>query len=208
MLIFFLGTCLLWPMMRINLPDADITLFENFFSIVESNEYLQKLLNEINWRHDKIKIFGKEIFQPRLTALYGDEGLEYTYSGLRMQPEPWNYPLSFIKNRIENIAGVAFTTCLLNLYRDGKDSMGWHQDNEKELGKNPIIASVSFGAMRNFQLKHIHQHQLGTITIPLGHGSLLLMKGPTQHFWKHQIPKTKKPLSARINLTFRRLRME
>ncbi len=208
MLIFFLGTYLLWPMMRINLPDADITLFENFFSIVESNEYLQKLLNEINWRHDKIKIFGKEIFQPRLTALYGDEGLEYTYSGLRMQSEPWNYPLSFIKNRIENIAGVAFTTCLLNLYRDGKDSMGWHQDNEKELGKNPIIASVSFGAMRNFQLKHIHQHQLGTITIPLGHGSLLLMKGPTQHFWKHQIPKTKKPLSARINLTFRRLRME
>ena len=121
-----------------------------------------------------------------------------------MRSQPWNKVLLFIKKRIEKEAGVVFTNCLLNLYRTGKDSVGWHQDNEPELGQNPIIGSVSFGATRSFQLKHRYRRDLKKVIIPLTDGGFLLMQGTTQHFWKHQITKATKAVKPRINLTFRK----
>jgi alkylated DNA repair dioxygenase AlkB len=159
-------------------------------------------MNETPWRQDPITVFGKSYSQPRLTALYGNQDLSYGYSGIRMQPLPWTKTLLEIKNKIESITPVKFTTVLLNLYRDGKDSNGWHADNEKELGINPYIASLSLGQSRDFHLKHNTKKEQ-RIKIELHHGGLLLMGGTTQHFWKHQIAKTAKPIGPRINLTFR-----
>ncbi len=184
------------------LPDAEISYHPNFFDTQKSNELFSKLKSEIPWQLDYITVFGKSHPQPRLTALYGNEGKLYRYSNIVMQPHPWSPLIMFIKNQIEEICQENFTTVLLNRYRNGKDSNGWHADNEKELGKNPIIASVSFGAERVFQLKHNSIENLKQ-NILLEHGSLLIMKGTTQHFWKHQIPKTAKPIDERINLTFR-----
>ena len=187
---------------KFNLPDADITLYENLFSNKESLELYHSLLKNIEWQQDKIKFYGKNIDLPRLTAWYGSAGNSYTYSGIPMNPLPWNKDLLFIKNRIETLSGVEFSSVLLNQYRNGKDSVSWHQDNEKELGVNPIIGSVSFGEARPFQLKHLDL-DIPKVDIPLTNGSFLLMKGTTQHYWKHQIPKTTKQLDIRINLTFR-----
>ena len=185
-----------------NLPDAEIEYYPNFFDSNHANEFFEKLKSEIPWQQDNITVFGKTHPQPRLTALFGNEGKPYSYSNIVMQPNAWNPLLLFIKNEIEEICKKNFTTVLLNYYRDGKDSNGWHADNEKELGRNPVIASVSFGAERNFHLQHntIKEQKL---KINLEHGSLLIMKGTTQHFWKHQIPKTTKGIGPRINLTFR-----
>ncbi|HNP33621.1 MAG TPA: alpha-ketoglutarate-dependent dioxygenase AlkB [Flavobacterium sp.] len=185
-----------------NVPDAEIEYYPNFFDSNRSNELFEKLKNEIPWQQDNITVFGKTHPQPRLTSLFGNEGKQYSYSNIVMQPNAWNPLLMFIKNEIEEICNENFTTVLLNQYRDGKDSNGWHADNEKELGRNPVIASVSFGAERSFHLQHntIKEQKL---KINLEHGSLLIMKGTTQHFWKHQIPKTAKPIGVRINLTFR-----
>jgi alkylated DNA repair dioxygenase AlkB len=185
-----------------NIPDAEIEYYPNFFDANRSNELFEKLKNEIPWQQDNITVFGKTHPQPRLTALFGNEGKPYSYSNIVMQPNPWNPLLMFIKNEIEEICQEHFTTVLLNYYRDGKDSNGWHADNERELGRNPIIASVSFGEERFFHLQH-NTLKEQKLKINLEHGSLLLMKGTTQHFWKHQIPKTAKPIGPRINLTFR-----
>jgi alkylated DNA repair dioxygenase AlkB len=185
-----------------DLPEATISYHPNFFSFEKSNELFQKLVSEIPWQQDNITVFGKTHPQPRLTALFGNEGKQYGYSNIVMQPHNWNPLIMFIKNAVEEICQENFTTVLLNYYRDGKDSNGWHADNEKELGKNPTIASVSFGAERNFQLKH-NSDKNAKQNIILEHGSLLVMKGTTQHFWKHQIPKTSKIIDSRINLTFR-----
>ena len=184
------------------LPDAEIEYYPNFFEAHRSNDFFEKLQREIPWQQDDITVYGKTHPQPRLTALYGNEGKPYSYSNIVMQPNAWNPLLMFIKNEIEDLVAKNFTTVLLNFYRDGKDSNGWHADNERELGRNPVIASVSFGAERSFHLQHntIKEQKL---KITLEHGSLLLMKGTTQHFWKHQIPKTAKPIGPRINLTFR-----
>lgn len=189
----------------LDLPDAEIIYYPQFFDKEQADKIYPKLLQEIAWQQDNITVFGKTHPQPRLTALYGNEGKPYSYSNITMQPHPWNTLLQKIKYHIETTTECQFTTVLLNQYRDGKDSNGWHADNEKELGTNPIIASLSFGAKRVFQLKH------NTIadakkSIVLEHGSLLLMKGSTQHFWKHQIPKTAKPIGNRINLTFRSIK--
>ncbi|MFS4417665.1 alpha-ketoglutarate-dependent dioxygenase AlkB family protein [Maribacter sp. 2307ULW6-5] len=189
----------------LSLPDADISYHPNFLDKALANTYFKKLKEEVPWQEDDITVFGKTYAQPRLTALYGNNGLEYRYSNIVMRPHPFSGTLREIKLKVEALAKVPFTTCLLNLYRDGKDSNGWHADNEKELGQNPVIASVSLGAARYFHLKHNHikeeRHK-----ILLQHGSLLLMQGPTQHHWKHQIPKTAKPIGERINLTFRVIR--
>ncbi|MCX6171365.1 MAG: alpha-ketoglutarate-dependent dioxygenase AlkB [Flavobacterium sp.] len=183
-------------------PDSDIEYYPNFFDNNRANELFKKLQREIPWQQDDITVFGKTYPQPRLTALFGNEGKPYAYSNIVMHPNPWNPLLMFIKNEIEAVCDENFTTVLLNHYRDGKDSNGWHADNEKELGSNPVIASVSFGAERFFHLQHnILKDQ--KLKINLEHGSLLLMKGTTQHFWKHQIPKTSKIIGSRINLTFR-----
>lgn len=185
-----------------NLPDAEISYFPAFFDATIADELFSELKTDIPWQQDDITIFGKTHPQPRLTALFGNEGKAYSYSNIVMQPHEWNDALQFIKEVVEKASGVTFTTVLLNFYRNGKDSNGWHADNEKELGNNPVIASVSFGAARFFQLRH-NSDKMQKMQLLLEHGSLLLMKGKTQHFWKHQIPKTAKPIGERINLTFR-----
>jgi alkylated DNA repair dioxygenase AlkB len=189
----------------LNLPDAEIIYYPEFFDKEQADKIYSELLQEIAWQQDNITVFGKTHPQPRLTALYGNEGKPYSYSNLTMQPHPWNTLLQKIKYHIETTTECQFSTVLLNQYRDGKDSNGWHADNEKELGTNPIIASLSFGAERVFQLKH-NTIANAKNSIVLEHGSLLLMKGSTQHFWKHQIPKTAKPIGNRINLTFRSIK--
>ena len=185
-----------------NVPDAEIIYYPNFFDTEESDLLFQELLLRIPWQQDDIKVFGKVHAQPRLTALFGNEGKSYSYSNIKMQPHSWNPILQNLKLKAEAVSATEFTTVLLNLYRDGKDSNGWHADNEKELGTNPVIASMSFGAERYFHLQHNNDKNL-KLKILLEHGSLLVMKGTTQHFWKHQIPKTAKPIGSRINLTFR-----
>ena len=187
---------------ELHLPDALLIYYPNFFDPKEADALFEQLKTDIPWQQDEIRVFGKTHPQPRLTALFGNEGKSYSYSNIKMEPHPWNPLLQKIKSRVEIVSNTNFTTVLLNLYRDGKDGNGWHADNEKELGTNPIIASVSFGAERIFQLKHNSIPDLKQ-NILLEHGSLLLMKGTTQHFWKHQIPKTSKPIGPRINLTFR-----
>ncbi|MDT0688529.1 alpha-ketoglutarate-dependent dioxygenase AlkB [Salegentibacter sp. F188] len=187
----------------IDLPNAKLLYFPQFFSEAEADTYLKKLLINIEWRQDKIKMFGKEILQPRLTALFANNDKTYTYSGLTMKPERFSEEILQIKTAVEEVSDVHFTTCLVNQYRNGQDSMGWHADDEKELGLNPEIASVSFGAERNFHFKHKTKNE--KFKLILKHGSLLIMKGSTQHFWKHQLPKTKKETGKRINLTFRRI---
>ncbi|WP_300976767.1 alpha-ketoglutarate-dependent dioxygenase AlkB [Flavobacterium sp.] len=185
-----------------DVPDASISYYPNFFSNEEAAILFGALQKEIPWQQDDIKVYGKVYPQPRLTALFGNEGKSYSYSHLIMHPHKWSPLLLTIKEKVEKATETIYSTVLLNYYRDGKDSNGWHADNEKELGTNPIIASLSFGAERVFQLKHNHlQNQ--KINLTLEHGSLLLMKGTTQHFWKHQIPKTTKQIGSRINLTFR-----
>lgn len=190
---------------NLNLPDADVVYYPHFFSEKKADRYFETLLNETNWQQDDITVFGKTYQQPRLTALYGENGKSYTYSGITMKPLPFTSLLKEIKDLIETITKETFTTVLLNLYRNGQDSNGWHSDDEKELGKNPVIASVSFGAERVFHFKHKNNKELKK-SIQLQHGSLLTMKGSTQKKWKHQLPKTKKVDSPRINLTFRAIK--
>ncbi len=182
--------------------DGEAKLWPAFFTRTESDLYFQNLLTEISWKQEPIKIFGKSVLQPRLTALYGDLDKPYRYSGMTMHPQVWTKTLMVIKSRIEAVTSIQFTTALLNQYRDGQDSMGWHRDNEKELGQNPTIASVSFGSTRRFLFRHYCQADLKT-EVELMHGSLLIMSGTCQHFWQHSIPKTKAALGPRINLTFR-----
>ena len=185
-----------------DLPDADIVYYPQFFEAEKSDNIFEKLLYEVPWQLDNITVFGKSHPQPRLTALFGNDGKPYGYSNIVMQPHAWSPLIMHIKNEVEMVAQQNFTTVLLNQYRTGKDSNGWHADNEKELGRNPVIASVSFGAERVFQLKH-NTIANAKKSIVLEHGSLLMMQGSTQHFWKHQIPKTAKMVLPRINLTFR-----
>ncbi|MCW3093603.1 MAG: alkylated repair protein [Ferruginibacter sp.] len=181
---------------------GEAIFYPGFFSAAESDEYLIRLTNEINWKQEPIKMFGKEVMQPRLTAWHGDAAKPYSYSGITMQPQNWTNALLEIKEKIELIAGVSFTSALLNFYRDGKDSMGWHRDNEKELGLNPVIGSVSFGAERPFQFRN-YANKEEVVSINLTHGSFLLMKGETQHYWEHRLPKANKINGKRINITFR-----
>jgi alkylated DNA repair dioxygenase AlkB len=186
----------------LDLPDAEIIYFPAFLSKEEADSLFVELLENIPWQQDEITVYGKKHLQPRLTALYGNEGKPYSYSNIVMQPHYWTLPLQKIKLLIESVCETNFTTVLLNYYRDGNDSNGWHADNEKELGTNPVIASLSLGAERNFQLRH-NSDSTQKRSIILENGSLLVMKGTTQHFWKHQVPKTAKPIGPRINLTFR-----
>lgn len=184
-------------------PDADITLYRQLFPPAKSDALFVQLRHATPWTQGHIKLYGKLHAEPRLTAWYGDAGKCYSYSGLTLEPLPWTPLLLDIKARVDAAAGVTFNSVLLNLYRDGRDSNGWHQDNEPELGTNPVIASLSLGAVRRFQLRHKTRKDVPKLELDLPHGSLLLMAGPTQHCWQHQIPKTAKPMAERINLTFR-----
>ncbi|WP_327018131.1 alpha-ketoglutarate-dependent dioxygenase AlkB [Croceibacter atlanticus] len=187
---------------KLPLKDANVLYLEQFYNSETSNFLFNTLRKEIQWQQDNIKLFGKTYKQPRLTALYAENEKPYSYSNITMYPKPFFKELEQIKSDIEEKIAHKFTTCLANLYRTGNDSNGWHSDNEKELGHNPIIASLSLGATRSFQLKH-KTDSSQRFNIELPSGSLLIMKGTTQEFWKHQIPKTKKHVGERINLTFR-----
>jgi alkylated DNA repair dioxygenase AlkB len=182
--------------------DGEAWYYKGFFSEEESLVLYDSLLRNIQWEQKQVRIYGRLINEPRLTAWYGDEGSEYIYSGVMHQPLLWTPELLGIEAKVEAKVEVKFNSVLLNLYRDGNDSMGWHKDDEKELGINPIIGSVSFGATRKFKFKHNALKKL-TVDIELENGSFLLMKGEAQHHWYHSIPKTTKAVGPRINLTFR-----
>ncbi|MCL1470466.1 alpha-ketoglutarate-dependent dioxygenase AlkB family protein [Argonema antarcticum] len=187
---------------RLEMSDAEVTFYHEFFERNESREMFTNLLNEIEWRQDKMKFYGKEVDLPRKTAWYGDSDKSYTFSGITLNPKPWTPTLLEIKQRIEEVAKVNFNSVLLNLYRNGSDGISWHTDAEPELGKNPVIGSVSFGASRRFIFRRIDNKDLKT-EIELTDGSFLLMGGATQHYWQHQVPKTSQKVEPRINLTFR-----
>ena len=187
-----------------DLPDAEIEYFPEFFSRKNSLIFLPQLLDTIKWKQNTIKMYGKENPVPRLEAWYGDAGKSYAYSGIRMEPTPWTDELKEIKRSIEAKAAISFNSVLINYYRDGQDRVAWHSDDEKELGQNPVIGSVSFGAERIFKLRH-KKYKINNLkqSNTLGNGSFLLMKGATQHHWMHEIPRTAKLIGPRINLTFR-----
>ena len=160
------------------------------------------LLNEIDWRQEQAQLFGRRIALPRLTAWYGTHG--YGYSGIRHQPAPMTPLLLDLKSRMDELAGERFDSVLINLYRDGADSMGWHSDDEAALGHEPVIASLSLGAERRFHFRH--RRRKDRIAVDLGHGSCLIMRGACQACWQHQLPKTRRKVGPRINLTFRTIR--
>ena len=190
--------------MKIPLPNSEISLNQKHFDSEIAANLLKDLTEEIPWVQNKIRFYGKESLVPRLESWHGDKGMSYTYSGIKMDAKPWTKNLLKIKESIEPIAKTTFNSVLINYYRDGKDRVAWHSDDEKELGKNPVIASVSLGAERKFKLRHkkYKENQLQH-EVFLQNGSLLLMSGSTQHHWLHEIPRTAKPIGPRINLTFR-----
>jgi alkylated DNA repair dioxygenase AlkB len=169
----------------------------------EADTYLDNLLNTIEWKNDEAIIFGRHIITKRKVAWYGDDGYSYKYSGTTKQALGWTPELLHLKKLTEQITGESFNSCLLNLYHDGNEGMAWHSDDEKSLGKDSAIASLSFGAERKFSLKHRVTKESHSIL--LEHGSLLIMKGATQINWLHSLPKSKKITLPRVNLTFRRM---
>ncbi|SHG11769.1 Alkylated DNA repair dioxygenase AlkB [Arenibacter palladensis] len=187
---------------ELQLPDSDIVYYPNFLGAKEADHYFKSIKASTPWQQDDITVFGKTYPQPRLTGLFGENSKPYSYSNITMHPHAFTAELLELRNKLQMEIGVPFTSCLLNLYRNGQDSNGWHSDDEKALGKNPIIASISLGQERYFHLKHKLKKDLKQKLL-LEHGSLLLMKGETQHCWYHQIPKTAKTIQERINITFR-----
>jgi alkylated DNA repair dioxygenase AlkB len=186
----------------VNLPEADVLFYPAFFPADQGDRLLRELRDTTAWGQDIIKLYGKDINVPRLTAWYGDEGTSYVYSGIRNVPRPWTEALLEVKRAVEPLAGSAFNSVLLNRYRTGKDSVSWHSDDEPEFGEQPVIASVSFGGARTFQLKHKRRKEW-TVSLELTHGSVLVMRGTTQANWLHRVPKTLKRVDERLNLTFR-----
>lgn len=180
--------------------------YKDFLSQEEAQTLLVELKTSICWKHESIKLFGKEVMQPRLTAWYGDLDKSYRYSGREMKPHAWTDQLLLLKTKIEQALKneVQFTSVLLNFYRDGRDSMGWHRDNEKELGLQPIIASVSLGSERRFLFRE-YENKKNKRELLLQNGSLLVMRGDSQLIYEHSLPKAKNISSERINLTFRKL---
>ena len=183
------------------MPDSDVVHFPGLFSLSEADSLFAQLQQKVTWQQEKIKLYGQVHDLPRLTAWDGDPAKTYIYSGITVRSLEWISPLLEIKRRIEGVSDYSFNSVLLNRYRNGSDSVSWHADDEPELGQNPLIGSVSFGEARSFQMKHKSLDEKRKII--LEHGSYLLMKGSTQHCWLHQIPKSKRALGERINLTFR-----
>ena len=192
------------PVLRLDLPEAEVVFDPAFFPGPEADRLLEQLIGTTAWRQDSMTMFGESKPLPRLTAWYGDPGARYIYSGIVNEPLAWTAALAEVKEAVEVAAGVAFNGVLLNRYRTGRDSMGWHADDEPEFGDEPVIASVSFGGTRTFQLKHKRRKELKG-GVELTHGSLLVMRGGTQANWLHQVPKTARPVAERLNLTFRRI---
>ncbi len=181
--------------------DGITSYYGKIFPEEEANDYFEKLMTEIEWKSDEAVIFGKVIETRRKVAWYGSEPFSYTYSGRTKTALPWNKTLLEIKEKIENISGETFNSCLLNLYHNGSEGMAYHSDGEKDLKDNGAISSVSFGAGRKFNFKHKTSKELVSLT--LENGSLLMMKDITQKFWLHRLPTTTKIIRPRISLTFR-----
>lgn len=181
--------------------EGESVYYGKIFSTELSDEYLLYFLNEIPWKNDEAVIFGKHFITARKVAWYGDENYAYTYSNKTKVALAWTQELLGIKKIVEKISGVTYNSCLLNLYQDGNQGMGWHHDDEKGLGKDANIASLTFGAERRFDMRHkINKEK---VSIILEHGSLLVMRGTTQSNWHHQLAKSKKVKLPRVNLTFR-----
>ncbi|RSK49582.1 alpha-ketoglutarate-dependent dioxygenase AlkB family protein [Hymenobacter rigui] len=197
------------PLSLLPLPAAELRFDAHFLSPAEADKLLVTLTAEVPWRQDPIRLFGKQVPQPRLTAWYGDAGAAYSYSGLQLEPLPWLPELQQLRRQVEQTTGTRFNSVLLNLYRSGQDSMGYHADDEPELGPEPIIASVTLGATRSFRLKPrpaafpASAPLPEAVSLPLTSGSLLVMSGSTQRNWLHALPKTARPVGPRLNLTFR-----
>lgn len=181
--------------------DGVVNYYGKLFSKAKADEYFNRFLHSIEWRHDEVVIFGKKHITKREVAWYGDLPFSYTYSNTTKSAVPWTAELKELKLVVEARTGQTFNSCLMNLYHDGTEGMSWHSDAEKELKKNGAIASVSFGAERKFTFKHKHTKEKRAIF--LEHGSLLIMKAETQEFWLHSMPPAKQVLTPRINLTFR-----
>jgi alkylated DNA repair dioxygenase AlkB len=199
---------------RFSLWNAELLYFENFYAPQKANEIFKNLETNLAWQQGEIQMFGKKILEPRLTAWYGDAGKTYTYSGKKQEPLNWIEPLLSINtdlnlainSELETPKTHFFNSVLANFYRAGNDSMGWHSDDEPELGKNPIIASLSLGETRRFLIRPKPKYKdegVKPFEIALSHGSVLIMMGAMQHFWQHAIPKEPQKKQARINLTYR-----
>lgn len=190
---------------RIPMPDADVSYTSRFALPATPLHLLQHLQKTVPWRQEEVVVWGKRHQQPRLVAWYGDPDKSYTYSGIHLDPLPWSEALTAVKAAVEARSGHRFNSVLLNLYRDEKDSMGFHSDDEKELGPAPTIASVSLGQRRTLVFKHKRRPELKPTRLELESGSLLIMKGKTQDYWKHGVDKETRPCGPRINLTFREI---
>lgn len=195
---------------QLNLPsnslvpcDGEAYYFPAFLSRPEADTLFDELVASIAWQTEELALYGKRILVPRLVAWYGDRGAVYRYSGVHHEPMPWSRRLLELRELVAGATQHSFNSVLANYYRNGNDSMGWHADKEPELGVNPVIASLSFGAARLFKLQHNKQKQI--VDVVLEHGSLLLMCGSLQHHWRHCVPKTRQAVGGRINLTFRRI---
>ena len=188
---------------RIPMPDAEVFYLDRLELVQSDTEVLRSLIAEVPWRSEEVAMWGRKIPQPRLTAWHGDPGSVYAYSGIELHPAPWTPMLLDIKTRIEAAAGSAFNSVLINYYRDNRDSIGFHSDNEPELGERPVIGSLSLGEERTFILKHKRSKAVEQVRVRLASGSLLLMTGDTQRYWRHGILKESRPCGPRVNLTFR-----
>ncbi|MFD0725463.1 alpha-ketoglutarate-dependent dioxygenase AlkB family protein [Lysobacter brunescens] len=185
------------------LPGADLRLAPGWLPADEADALFDRLQQDIPWECHRIRMFGREVDSPRLSCWIGDPEAVYTYSRTRFVPHPWPASLQSLRQRLSSELGVAFNSVLANLYRDGRDRMGWHSDDEPELGPRPVIASISLGATRRFSLKPRAGGASRHLDLP--HGSLLVMAGDTQTAWRHALAGTARPVGARINLTFRRI---
>jgi len=183
--------------------DLKIRIEQVFFTSAESNALLESFISKLPWESMTIKMFGRDTKIPRLQCWIGDEGCEYRYSGKQLNRQIWNQDLTMIRKKIFKELKIDFNSVLANYYRDGKDSMGWHSDDEKELGPNPTIASISFGSERDLVFRNKISKK--TLTIPQTNGCLILIDGETQKNWQHSIKKTQKVIGPRINLTFRNI---
>lgn len=188
-----------------SIGNAELLEYLQIFDRIEANQLLATLIADIPWRQESLKIAGTLRAIPRLQCWMGDAASDYGYSGVRLTPCPWNETVTSIHDRIASLTGNRFNSVLINYYRDGQDSVAWHADDEAELGATPVIASVSLGAQRPFELKQKGQAPAKKYQLPLRHGSLLIMGGTMQRYWLHQLPKVKGLQEPRINLTFRNI---
>ena len=190
------------PLQPLPLDDAELAWAPGWLDAAQADALLSELLRSVPWEVYRIRLFGREHASPRLSCWIGDPEAVYRYSGTLFQPHPWPPALDALRHRLQQTLGTPLNSVLANRYRDGRDAMGWHSDNEPELGPSPVIASLSLGATRRFVLRH-REEPSRKLALELAHGSLLVMRGATQRHWQHALPRTARPVGERVNLTFR-----